>query len=291
MLMINTFLFSSFHLTVWFAVFLCFKFLFLMSKHSWALARRQIRNTTRVYPDRINKHGVLCVKMTLTHVLGNRVDGIASSSESWEQKLHFCRFPLLLPPSVGAAVGARHRAICEGNSTRMSMRPFQTHTRVSFHMSSVTVKQKIEKIVSESSHLPKPLVLNCGGRRGRQRRGVTVKHAAWLLRRNPEGKFSVIWVSVFSVPGDLIQNKFGFWIMTRDQRADNDIWGCSMFEGLLERFSVVLSRFRLCYCFVTRIERFRCTLHGERRSILYLENIYLRTTHLLPFMLERIKLS
>lgn len=79
-------------------------------------------------------------------------------------------------------------------------------------MSSVTLKQKIEKIVSEWSDLPKPLVLNCGRRRGvvgRQCRGVTVKHAAWSLRRNPEGKFSVIWVSVFSVLGDLIQNKFG----------------------------------------------------------------------------------
>lgn len=69
MLMIHIFVLASFHLTVWFAVFLCFKFLFLTSKHSWALARRQITNPTGVYPDRINKHGMLCVKMTLMHVL------------------------------------------------------------------------------------------------------------------------------------------------------------------------------------------------------------------------------
>lgn len=226
MLMTHIFAFPSLDLTVWFAVFLCFKFLFLTSKHSWALARRQIRNTTCVYPDRINKHGMLCVKMTLTHALETELTELLRVLKTGSKS--FCCFPLLLSPSVGAAVGARHRAICEGNSART--RPFQNHTRASFHTSSNMVEQKIEKIVSESSDLPKPLVLNCGRR---QRRGVTVKHAAWLLRRYPEGKFSGIWVSVFSVLADLIQKKYGFWIITQDQRTDNDILCCHMFETLL----------------------------------------------------------
>lgn len=183
-----------------FLLLLCFVMYTIVEGNKW-----EIRNTACVHPNKMYKYEMPCLKMTLRHMGGWVVLPFMSQKlqENKDSSLkHRCHFLLLCPPSV---------RVCGGNSTqshlwgRFNTHPaFQKSHRPCFHTFPITVKQKIEKIVSKTSELPNLWSWTVAGLR-KQRWGVMVKHAAWSLHssgtpkkhRRPKGVWWHTKVSVF----------------------------------------------------------------------------------------------
>lgn len=125
------------------------------------MVTRENRNTTCMHTNKVNKHEMLCFKITLIRRIETEMITLLrvtfsvqklrnAKGSSFKRRCHFL-FCILHLWESGAAVVTRHRAICEGDST--THRAFEMH-RACFHTFPITVEQKIEKIVSKTGSFP-----------------------------------------------------------------------------------------------------------------------------------------
>lgn len=136
------------------------------STHWWVMAWQQVKTETQHACTQITFtnmrchvskwHWHMCGKQTWSSFQVQRLDESKGSSLK-----HHCHFPfcVLRLCESGAAVLARHRAICEGDSTRT--RPFKIAQTMLSYVSHHSQAENWENCVKDK-RASQPLVLDCG---------------------------------------------------------------------------------------------------------------------------------